>query len=93
MACYVYAQADYRYLWADTDDELATMVAIVGAGPRNPAMQLWVCHVLTPEQLQLAIACGAHQTDQWGPAFHSAKIRGDTNMIAVLTQARLFATP
>lgn len=93
MACYVYDHQDYRYLWGDTDEELALMVSIVGAGPRNPAMQLWTCHVLTADQVELAVACGAHRTDQWGPAFHSAQRRGDVNMIARIVQARLWATP
>lgn len=66
MTTYVYRSTceRWRYLFADTADELSLMVTIVGDPPRNPVMLTWTCHDVTEDQLQLAVACGAKPMDK-----------------------------
>lgn len=79
------------HLWADTHSELLEMVDKIGVKRRwlqAPPKASWVHFDIAKSKKALAIAAGAILTDRYGPALHTAKLKGNAEMIHRILRMR-----
>lgn len=79
------------HLWADTHSELLEMVDKIGVKRRwlqKPPKASWVHFDIAKSKKALAIAAGAILTDRYGPALHTAMLKGNEAMIHNILRMR-----
>ena len=82
-----------NHLWADTEEELLSMVDKIGVQRKwiqKPPTASWVHFDISAGKRLLAIRHGAIATDRYEPARFRAVQQGNIAMVALIDQARLF---
>lgn len=91
MAVYVddvrhpYGRMVMCHLWADTIEELYSMVDTIGVDRKwlqQPPKASWVHFDIALSKKALAIKAGAILTDKFGPLLHVARLAGDDERVA-----------
>jgi len=88
-----------RHLWADTLDELLTMVDIIGVQLKwiqgHPELSFgkhrnasWVHFDISISKKKIAIQLGAILTDKYGPSEHVARLKGNQKRLDQITACR-----
>lgn len=105
MACYVddvrhtFGKMIMCHLWADTEEELLTMVDKIGVNRKwiqghkklsfgKHRTASWVHFDIALSKKALALKAGAILTDMYGPVMHTARQRGDQDRIDRIKAAR-----
>jgi len=97
MTCYVddvrhkYGNMVMCHLWADTLDELLSMVDKIGVQRKwlqQPPNASWVHFDIAVSKKALAIKNGAVLTDKYGPSEHVARLRGNQKMLDAIAKCR-----
>lgn len=87
------------HMWADTDAELLDMADKIGVARKwiqgHPTLShgkhrsaSWVHFDIAKGKRAIAVAAGAIETDRYGPALHTARLRGNEKMIATIENLR-----
>lgn len=80
------------HMWADTLDELMAMADRIGVARKwlqQPPKASWLHFDISLGMKAKAIAAGAVLTDRYGPVEHTARLRGDTNKLAMVAEVRV----
>ena len=97
MSCYVddvrhgYGRMVMCHLWADTLDELFTMVDKIGVQRRwlqRPPKASWVHFDISLGKKALAIQKGAILTDKYGPLEYVSRVKGDQKKLDQIAACR-----
>lgn len=79
------------HMWADSREELLAMADRIGMDRRwlqEPPKASWVHFDVSLGMKARALAEGAILTDRYGPALHTARLRGDRRMIRMIGRVR-----
>ena len=88
------------HLWADTLDELLSMVDKIGVQRKwiqgHPTLSFgkhrnasWVHFDISQTKKALAIRHGAILTDRYGPLEHTARLKGNNKMLEMVAECRM----
>lgn len=97
MTCFVddvrhkYGNMVMCHLWADTLEELFSMVDRIGVQRKwlqQPPKASWVHFDIALSKKALAIQYGAVLTDKYGPSEHVARLRGNQKMLDQIAKCR-----
>lgn len=92
QACHQFGRMKMCHMWADTLEELLSMVDNIGVQRRwiqghkelsfgKHKLASWVHFDIAKGKRDLAISAGAIETDRYGAAYFDAKQKGRTGMV------------
>jgi hypothetical protein len=81
----------FCHLWADSHDELLTMVDKIGVQRKwlqGPPKASWVHFDIALSKKKLALENGAVLTDKYGPVEYVARLAGNQQKLATIARCR-----